>query len=132
MESNRFFCKIEHFAYGEIDERSFNNPHPREKSCGSQAYILYLYIIQDDTDTTQTATWNAFREWHRLNMGRYVVIGYVVCWIRISQTTFYLMITQFTGHYFISSKSTKTQPHCCDVRSWSGIREDSLHSAPRL
>ena len=29
-ESNRYFCKIENFAYGEISERSFSNPHPRE------------------------------------------------------------------------------------------------------
>ena len=29
-ESNRYFCKIENFAYGKISERSFsNNPHPR-------------------------------------------------------------------------------------------------------
>ena len=27
-ESNRYFCKIENFAYGEIGERSFSNPHP--------------------------------------------------------------------------------------------------------
>ena len=25
--SNRYFCKIEYFAYGEINERSFSNPH---------------------------------------------------------------------------------------------------------
>ena len=28
MESYRYFCKIENFAYGEINERSFSNPHP--------------------------------------------------------------------------------------------------------
>ena len=27
-ESNMHFCKIEYFAYGEINERSFINPHP--------------------------------------------------------------------------------------------------------
>ena len=27
-ESNRYFCEIENFAYGEISERSFSNPHP--------------------------------------------------------------------------------------------------------
>ena len=27
-ESGRYFCKIEYFAYGEINERGFNNPHP--------------------------------------------------------------------------------------------------------
>ena len=26
-ESNRYFCKIENFACGEISERSFSNPH---------------------------------------------------------------------------------------------------------
>ena len=24
-----YICKIENFAYGEINERSFSNPHPR-------------------------------------------------------------------------------------------------------
>ena len=27
-ESNMYFCHIENFAYGEINERSFSNPHP--------------------------------------------------------------------------------------------------------
>ena len=27
-KSNSYFCKIENFAYGEINERSFSNPHP--------------------------------------------------------------------------------------------------------
>ena len=27
-ESNGYYCKGEHFAYGEINERSFSNPHP--------------------------------------------------------------------------------------------------------
>ena len=27
-ESSGYFCKIENFAYGEISERSFSNPHP--------------------------------------------------------------------------------------------------------
>ena len=27
-ESNSHFCKIENFGYGEINERSFSNPHP--------------------------------------------------------------------------------------------------------
>ena len=33
-ESNRYFCKIENFAYGEISERSFSNPHPCTVSMG--------------------------------------------------------------------------------------------------
>ena len=28
-ESNMYFCETENFAYGEINERSFSNPHPR-------------------------------------------------------------------------------------------------------
>ena len=28
-ESNMYFCHIENFTYGEINERSFSNPHPR-------------------------------------------------------------------------------------------------------
>ena len=28
-ESKIYFCDIEHFAYGEINERSYSNPHPR-------------------------------------------------------------------------------------------------------
>ena len=27
-----YFCEIENFAYGEINERSFSNPHPRSWS----------------------------------------------------------------------------------------------------
>ena len=30
-ESNSYFCKIENFAYGEISERSFRNPHPSSR-----------------------------------------------------------------------------------------------------
>ena len=31
-KSNMYFCHIENFAYGEINERSFSNPHPRAVS----------------------------------------------------------------------------------------------------
>ena len=34
-ESNRLFCKIESFAYGEINEQSFSNPHPWRMSVES-------------------------------------------------------------------------------------------------
>ena len=47
-ESNMYFCKIENFAYGEIDERSFSNPHP-------------WAVVQPDictTDSCTTDTWN--------------------------------------------------------------------------
>ena len=30
-DSNMYFCHIENFAYGEINERSFSNPHPKSK-----------------------------------------------------------------------------------------------------
>ena len=30
-KSSRYFCQIENFAYGEINERSFSNPHPRAR-----------------------------------------------------------------------------------------------------
>ena len=33
-ESNRYFCKIENFAYGEISIRSFSNPPPPGQCCG--------------------------------------------------------------------------------------------------
>ena len=31
-ESKRYFCKIENFAYGEINKHSFSNPHPWTES----------------------------------------------------------------------------------------------------
>ena len=34
IKSNRYFCKIENFAYGEINERSFSNPPGRFWSTG--------------------------------------------------------------------------------------------------
>ena len=30
-ESNRYFCQIENFDFGEFNERSFSNPHPRSQ-----------------------------------------------------------------------------------------------------
>ena len=39
-ESNRYICKFENFAYGEIIESSFSDPHPRWASCQ-----LYTMII---------------------------------------------------------------------------------------
>ena len=38
-ESNRYFCKIENFACGDISEHSFSNPHPRR--C---AYCMYVCV----------------------------------------------------------------------------------------
>ena len=34
-----YFCKVENFAYGEINERSFSNPHP----LGDSLYHVELY-----------------------------------------------------------------------------------------
>ena len=42
-ESNRYFCKIENCAYGEISERSFSNPHPWK--CASQNLIKTTYLV---------------------------------------------------------------------------------------
>ena len=39
-ESNSYFCKIENFAYGEINERSFSNPHPR--AANLQKYVFRI------------------------------------------------------------------------------------------
>ena len=39
-ESNMYFCHIDNFAYGEINERSFSNPHPRTGTF-SVRYALY-------------------------------------------------------------------------------------------
>ena len=48
-ECNRYFCKIKIFAYGEIDEQSFSNPHPWGRWCyfPDTAYIprRRLYAI---------------------------------------------------------------------------------------
>ena len=58
-ESNRYFWKIENFAYGEINERNFSNPHPRAgvkyvfvfaNTNTNKAYLyLYLYLIKFQT-----------------------------------------------------------------------------------
>ena len=53
-ESNMYFCKIEYFAYGEINERSFSNPHPRLIQgmrlhcfiwCYKETYIDYCFEL---------------------------------------------------------------------------------------
>ena len=41
-ECNRHFCKIRNFAYGEINERSFSNPHPRTPSDIAKAVTLRI------------------------------------------------------------------------------------------
>ena len=39
-ESNRYFCQIENFAYGEISERSFSNPYPRTAMIYSKSHVF--------------------------------------------------------------------------------------------
>ena len=51
-ECNRYFCEIENFAYGEIDERSFSNPHP--SSLGSVCVIRAQRRIQADIQPSQS------------------------------------------------------------------------------
>ena len=38
-ESNRYFCKIKNFAYGEINARSFGNPQPRPIADYAKSYV---------------------------------------------------------------------------------------------
>ena len=50
-ESNMYFCHIENFAYGEINERSFSNPHPwwNDMSIMQNIWIYYdhqIFILQ--------------------------------------------------------------------------------------
>ena len=57
-ESNRYFCKIENFAYGEISERSFSNSHPRPLWSNA---IELTYLKRDDmVDVLQTPYSRAF------------------------------------------------------------------------
>ena len=37
-----YFCEIENFAYGEINERSFSNPHP---SIQEQHWMLFHAML---------------------------------------------------------------------------------------
>ena len=45
---NRYFCKIEYFAYGEINKRSFSNPHPRTKPEQNtrKAWTMSIFHVQ--------------------------------------------------------------------------------------
>ena len=43
-ESNRYFYKIENFAYGEINEQNFSNPHPWFLGMYNQASATHLNI----------------------------------------------------------------------------------------
>ena len=62
-ESNRYFRNIENFAYGEISERSFSNPHPRscltperhEQHCARKKTVV--------SNSRRVLTWMLFI-WH--------------------------------------------------------------------
>ena len=43
-----YFCEIKNFAYGEINERSFGNPHPQRK-----LFAIFIWARYIDT-------WDAF------------------------------------------------------------------------
>ena len=58
-ESNMCFCQVENFAYGEINERSFSNPHPRigtslsnwgglPGSAPLSGHLYYLLFCQEE------------------------------------------------------------------------------------
>ena len=52
-ECNRYFCEIANFAYGEIDERSFSNPHPRLRMLRTEHPDLTHLFLDKDGDDTQ-------------------------------------------------------------------------------
>ena len=44
-EYNKFFLKIENFAYGEIKERSFSNPHPWSQGVPLSLSVYFIGLI---------------------------------------------------------------------------------------
>ena len=42
-ECIKYFCQIEYFAYGEIDELNFSNPHPRYLIQSVSSVYLFSY-----------------------------------------------------------------------------------------
>ena len=52
-ERNRHFCEIENFAYGEIDEQSFSNPHLWSSANFLSAHLTYRYSV-NITESQQT------------------------------------------------------------------------------
>ena len=44
-EYDKYFCKIEHFLYGENNERSFSNPHPRAAIIIRQCIFVPVYVL---------------------------------------------------------------------------------------
>ena len=65
-ESNRYFWKIEKFAYREINERSFSNPHP----CSApESMLTYCHLhAQEDIQSKNQVDNNlqnfSFKEMH--------------------------------------------------------------------
>ena len=62
-QSKRYFCKIENFAYGEINERSFSNPH-----------LWTVIIIILDVNGTLAAMLSHTKPWYSVKW--YVVTRY--------------------------------------------------------
>ena len=63
-ESNRYFCMIENFAYGGINEGNFSNPHPRPPKVSEDVLLLdtemgprpFLVYQRNDNGSLGTAT----------------------------------------------------------------------------
>ena len=58
-EYNRYFCKIENFAYGEINERSFNSPHPKVTYPTAPQYLIRVksWIIKILVSLSRVFSW---------------------------------------------------------------------------
>ena len=90
-ESNMYFCKIENFAYGEINERSFSNPHPRTTTMKT-IYNIFMYgkvfsiNVQDGFLSTPTNIYNSMcKHWTQakifvFSLG-YQFIPWVIGWM---------------------------------------------------
>ena len=48
-ETNRYFWKIEHFAYGEINERSFSNPYPSNRISWTTTccHVIVIFVVEE-------------------------------------------------------------------------------------
>ena len=60
-ESNRYFCKIENFAYREINGRSFSNPTPGELGQHIAPYVLAPWVTKASTAMVLTEE----DKWHK-------------------------------------------------------------------
>ena len=57
-ESNMCFCQVENFAYGEINERSFSNPHPRSNQ--GMWLLIHALISVDLCSQNGQKQWNCW------------------------------------------------------------------------